>query len=138
MVVGFDFDGTLKGPKHFEQFIKIMAPMFNKGHALFLLTTRDKIDDEIIDHVQSLNLKISRKDMFAIGKKITNGMFDSKAHYIKSMNIPCSLFFDNDPYEIEDFRKFGVPVIWVPEMDKDSLMWEITDGFFEKRSNYGN
>lgn len=139
MIVGFDFDGTLHGAPHFETFVKLISEEINKRYnIIFLLTTRDKITDDIVKHVEDLGLRINRNDMFAIGKQLTKGIFDSKAHYMKSMNMPCDLFFDNDPYEVEDFRKFGIPVLWVPDMDKNSLMWEITEGFFEKRGSNGN
>ena len=132
MVIGFDYDGTLYNVPHFENFIKLISPTLNE-HMLFLLTSRDMVDFDMKNHISSLGLKIRDKDMFAIGKHISNGMFDSKAHYMKSMNMPCNMFFDNDPYEIEDLRKFGIPCLWVPELNKNSLMWEITENFFFER-----
>lgn len=132
MTIGFDFDGTLKGAPHFEQFIQLISPILNQ-HTTFILTTRDDITAQVQRHARKLGLNTHSNNMIAIGRQITNRMFDSKAHYMHVMNTKCDLFFDNDPYEIEDLRKFGIPCIWVPEMDKDSLMWEITEKFFEDR-----
>jgi hypothetical protein len=132
MTIGFDFDGTLKGAPNFEQFIQLISPLLNQQKT-FILTTRDDITAQVQKHVRKLGLNTHSNNMIAIGRQLTNRMFDSKAHYISMMQMKCDLFFDNDPYEIEDLRKYGIPCIWIPEIDKDSLMWEITDEFFKKR-----
>ena len=128
MNIGFDFDGTLDRAPHFEAFIKLMSPVLNQ-HNTFILTTRDKITSQVQKQVRNLGLNTHSNNMIAMGKQMTNGLFNSKANYINAMNIKCDLFFDNDPYEIEDLRKLGISCIWVPEMDKDSLMWEISENF---------
>lgn len=132
MIIGFDYDGVIDGNESFANFIAVMSPMLNQN-ITFILTTRDIVNDEMKERVQSLGLQTNR--ITAIGKQMTNHMFDSKAHYMQTLRVPCDLFFDNDPYEIDALRKAGIPCIWVPEMDKDSLMWEITEGFFGERQN---
>lgn len=134
MFIGFDFDGTLDNAPHFEQFVKLISPILNEQET-FILTTRDKITSQVQKKVRSLNLNTHSNNMIAIGHEITSRIFDSKAHFIQSMNMRCDLFFDNDPYEIEDLRKNNISCIWIPEMDKDSLMWEITEAFFDKRKH---
>ena len=132
MRIGFDFDGTLhKAPQH-EAFFKLMAPVLNQ-HELFVLTTRDTVDSKLMAHVAQLGLKVDH--FMAMGKQMSMGLFETKAHFMKCMNTQCDMFFDNDPYEIDALRKLGIPCMWVPEMDQDSLMWEITEGFFGERKN---
>lgn len=135
MIIGFDFDGTLDGPSHFENFILLMSPLLNQ-QTTFVLTTRDEITAQVQKKVRKLGLNTHSNNMIAIGKQITNRMFDSKAHYMSVMNMKCDLFFDNDPYEIDDLREYGISCIWVPEMKKDEFMWELTENFFfEKGKN---
>lgn len=132
MHIGFDFDGTIFKAPHFESFISLISPILNQNHT-FVLTTRDKITAQVKKQTKKLGLNTHSRNMIAIGDQLSTRLVDSKAHFIHTMGIKCDLFFDNDPYEIEDFRKFGIPAIWIPEMDKESLMWEITEGFFKEK-----
>lgn len=130
MRIGFDYDGVLDGNFAFGEFLKaIVTSLYNED--VFILTTRDSITSDMRERLNELGFSLEEDMIVAIGKMIDNRMFDSKAHYIHTMNIRCDLFFDNDPYEIDALRKYGINCIWVPEMDKESLMWEITQGFLE-------
>lgn len=128
MNIGFDFDGTLSGAPHFENFIKLISPILN-NHNIFVVTTRDKITNQVEKQIKNLELKISHKNLIAMGNLLKDGSIESKAQFMFAMNIKCDLFFDNDLHEIEDLRKHNMPCIWIPEMNKDSLMREITADF---------
>ena len=124
MKIGFDFDGTLSD-EAFGNFIKIIAPSLNK-HNLVLITSRGKVGDDIVERVENLGLDI--KQFFAMG----NTIHFTKADFVEDSGMSLDLFFDNDPYEVEAFRKRGILCLFIPP-EAGSLMEEIVEGFMKEK-----
>ena len=120
MVIGFDFDGTLTN-ETFGNFLKSVSKSLNLND-LIIITSRGTIDDVVRDRAKELELKI--KKFIAMG----NTIHLHKADFVKSADIKLDLFFDNDPYDVEAFRKLGILCLFIPP-DEDSLMEEICEGF---------
>jgi hypothetical protein len=137
-MIGFDFDGTLSNDAFFE-----LAKEYVKHSEACIITSRNAIGDDI--YLRASVLGIPDTLIFAIGK--LHQFYTTKADYIRHRQLMSdgafhiSIFFDNDPYEIEALQKAGILAMWImPDTTSNDgyqpggLMAEIVDTFVQDRS----
>ena len=135
-MIGFDFDGTLSNDQFFE-----LAKGYVKIAKACIITSRHEVGDDIYQRAAVLGIPDNL--IFAIGK--FHQFYPTKASFIKHKMMmsdgafDISMFFDNDPYEIEELQKAGILAMWImPDVTSDryedryqpgGLMAEIVEGF---------
>lgn len=124
MVIGFDFDGVISEPL-FRNFVKSIS--LKKDTEIVLITTREDVDSEVVEAVKELG--IQSVIAYAIGSS-----WKTKAEFIAEEEMAIDIFFDNDPYEVDAMTNLGIFCLFVPPVDKDSLMAEIIEGFYREKS----
>lgn len=108
MTIGLDFDGVINDAPHFEPIVRMIG---ESDADLFLLTSRDEIDDFVREKVIEI---VGRGiPMMAMGKFLCKP-YKSKAEYmIDTRRIP-DLFFDDDIFEVRECYNLSIPAILVP------------------------
>jgi FMN phosphatase YigB (HAD superfamily) len=137
-MIGFDFDGTLSNDAFF-----LLAKDYVKHSKACIITSRNEIGEDIFQRAAALGIPDDL--IFAIGK--IHKLYPNKADFIKHKQMMSdnafhiSMFFDNDPYEVEALQKAGILGMWImPDVnDHDGyqpggLMAEIVDTFVQQRN----
>lgn len=141
-MIGFDFDGTLTNEAFFA-----LAKDYVKHSEACIITSRNNVDEDIYQRAAVLGIPDNR--IMAIGKM--HRFYPTKADFIKHKQLMSdgefhiSMFFDNDPYEIEALQRVGILALWVmPDTtihdgyQPGGLMAEITDTFVETINRASN
>lgn len=126
MKIGFDFDGVLTDSV-FRTFIKSIRNNLLDKNEVVIVSTRivaDLVMKEILKEIGFDGIPIH----------IVESSFDFKSAYLKHKRIKIDLFFENDPYEMDEFQKNGVRCIWVPPTP-GTLMEEIYINYIREKAN---
>lgn len=116
-MIGFDFDGTLSNDAFFE-----LAKGYAKHSEACIITSRNEVGDDI--YQRAAELGIPDKRIMAIGKLHqfypTKASFISHKQLMSDNRFHISVFFDNDPYEIQALQRAGILALWVMPDFSDS------------------
>jgi len=140
-MIGFDFDGTLTNEAFFE-----LAKEYVKHSEACIITSRNEIGEDIYQRAAMLGIPDNR--IMAIGK--VHRFYPTKADFICHKQLMSddefhiSVFFDNDPYEVEALQKAGIIALFImPDVSTNDgyqpggLMAEIVDTFVEEKNKHG-